>query len=60
MKDGECSLCVCACVCVCVSVCVSDAGEPGQRQAWRSGMGNWQCCSEEMDGSHILYRRKEG
>ena len=53
-------VCVCMCVCVCVSVCVSDAGEPGQRQAWRSGMGNWQCCSEEMDGSHILYRRKEG
>ena len=58
MKGGECSQGVCVCVCVCVSV--SDAGEPGQRQAWISGMGNWQYHSEEMDGSHILYRKKEG
>lgn len=52
MRDGECSQGMRA--------CVSDAGAPGQRQAWRSGMGNWQYGSEETGGSHILHRRKEG
>ena len=46
MRDGQCSqgMHVCACVRACVCVCVSEAGAPGQRQAWRSGMGNWQYC----------------